>query len=113
MEEKFLHLAKEEATTLLETIPPMENIQYLGDFFKVFGDATRLRILYALSQGEMCVYDLSTLLGISQSATSHQLKILRDNRLVRSRRDGKTIFYGLSDHHISMIMNQGLEHIQE
>ena len=85
----------------------------LAEFFRVFGDSTRIRILYALSKAEMCVCDLAGLLGVSQSAVSHQLQILRSSRLVRYRREGKTVFYSLSDEHIFSIIGQGLEHIKE
>ena len=85
----------------------------LSEFFRVFGDSTRLRILYALSRSEMCVCDLSRLLGVSQSAISHQLQILRSSRLVKYRREGKTVFYALDDEHIFSIINIGLEHLEE
>ncbi len=85
----------------------------LSEFFRVFGDSTRIRILYALSRSEMCVCDLSRLLGASQSAISHQLQILRSSRLVKYRREGKTVFYSLDDEHIFSIINIGLEHLEE
>ena len=85
----------------------------LSEFFRVFGDPTRIRILYALSRSEMCVCDLSKLLGASQSAISHQLQILRSSRLVKYRREGKTVFYSLDDEHIFSIINIGLEHLEE
>lgn len=112
-EDGYLHLDDDAVNRLVSKMPINENVGYLSDFFKVFGDSTRLKILYALREGEMCVYDLSRMVGISQSATSHQLKTLRDVRLVVGRREGKIIFYKLADHHISMIMDQGLEHILE
>lgn len=85
----------------------------LSEFFRVFGDSTRIRILYALSKSEMCVCDLSKLLGASQSAISHQLQLLRSSRLVKYRREGKTVFYSLDDEHIFSIINMGIEHIEE
>lgn len=85
----------------------------LSEFFRVFGDSTRIRILYALSRSEMCVCDLSSLLNASQSAISHQLQILRASRLVKYRREGKTVFYSLDDEHIFSIINMGIEHIEE
>lgn len=85
----------------------------LAEFFRVFGDSTRIRILYALSKAEMCVCDIAALLGVSQSAVSHQLQILRSSRLVRYRREGKTVYYSLSDEHIFSIIGQGIEHIKE
>jgi DNA-binding transcriptional ArsR family regulator len=85
----------------------------LADFFKVFGDSTRIRILYALYESELCVCDLSELLSVSQSAVSHQLALLRANKLVKYRRDGKTVYYSLDDDHIFSIIAQGMEHIKE
>lgn len=85
----------------------------LSEFFRVFGDSTRIRILYALSRSEMCVCDLSRLLGASQSAISHQLQVLRSSRLVKYRREGKTVFYSLADEHIFSIINMGIEHLEE
>ena len=85
----------------------------LSEFFRVFGDSTRIRILCALLDCEKCVIDISQELDVSQSAVSHQLQILRANRLVKYRRDGKTVFYSLADDHIFSIINQGMEHIEE
>lgn len=85
----------------------------LSEFFRVFGDSTRIRILYVLSKSEMCVCDLSRILGVSQSAISHQLQVLRSSRLVKYRREGKTVFYALDDEHIFSIINMGLEHLEE
>jgi len=85
----------------------------LADLFKIFGDATRVRILSVLLQSEMCVCDLAELLEMSQSAISHQLRILKQAKLVKNRREGKTVFYSLADGHIQTIINQGLEHIME
>lgn len=85
----------------------------LADFFKVFGDATRIKILYALSHEEMCVCDISALLDMTQSAISHQLKVLRQGRLVKTRKEGKVVYYSLNDDHISKVLSQGLEHILE
>ena len=85
----------------------------LAEFFRVFGDSTRIRILYALSKSEMCVCDIAELLNISQSAVSHQLQVLRSHRFVKYRREGKTVFYSLSDNHIFSIVDQGIEHIKE
>ncbi len=85
----------------------------LADTFKVLGDATRVRILDALSRAELCVGDIATLLDLSDSAVSHQLRLLRNARLVRQRRAGQMIFYALDDHHIVGLFAQGLEHVQE
>ena len=101
-----------EATRSIPT--PNEDMLYeLSEFFRVFGDSSRIRILYALYEGEKCVLDISQQLGLSQSAVSHQLQTLRANRLVKYRRDGKTVFYSLDDDHIFSIINQGMEHIGE
>lgn len=96
-----------------ESLPDDETLCELAEFFRVFGDSTRIRILYALSRAEMCVCDIAGLLGVSQSAVSHQLQILRSRRLVKYRRDGKTVFYSLNDEHIFSIIGQGIEHIKE
>ncbi|HOZ01274.1 MAG TPA: metalloregulator ArsR/SmtB family transcription factor [Candidatus Syntrophosphaera sp.] len=94
-------------------LPESETIDYLSDFFRVFGDSTRLRILYFLSRHEFCVADLAILTGMQQSAVSHQLKILRLHRLVRSRRDGTTIYYALDDLHVQKVFDIALEHVKE
>lgn len=90
-----------------------DTIRSLAEFFKVFGDPTRLNILYALSISEMCVCDLAALLSMSQSAISHQLKVLRQSRLIRFRRDGKVVYYSLDDGHIRQVFDQGLAHVNE
>ena len=88
-------------------------LRWLADLFRGFGDSTRIRILYVLFEAEMCVCDIAALLGMAQSAISHQLKALKNARLVKSRRDGKTVFYSLADDHVKTIIDQGLEHILE
>jgi len=85
----------------------------LADLFKVFGDTTRIKLLWALDNQELCVCDLAEILGMSMSAVSHQLRILKQTRLVKNRREGKNIFYSLDDHHIHEIFEKGLEHIRE
>lgn len=91
-----------------------DNVLYdLADLFKVFGDSTRLKILYVLSEDEMCVGDISAALNMTQSAVSHQLKVLKQSRLIRSRREGKQIFYCLADNHVRSIIDQGMEHVEE
>lgn len=93
---------------------PREDILYgLAELFKVFGDPTRIRILYALSAEELCVCDIAAVLNMSQSAISHQLRVLKQSRLVKFRRDGKTVYYSLADSHVKTILDQGLEHVQE
>lgn len=96
-----------------DTLPNEEILFDLADFFKIFGDSTRLKILYALSIDEMCVCDISSLLNMNQSAISHQLKVLRQSKLVKSRRDGKSVYYSLDDFHINDVLKQGLEHVLE
>lgn len=85
----------------------------LSDLFKVFGDQTRVKILYALLGREMCVCDIAALLGITVSAISHQLRILKQSKLVKFRREGQTLFYSLDDDHVAKIISQGMDHINE
>lgn len=92
---------------------PDEDICDLADFFKVFGDSSRLKVLWALKNGELCVTHLAELLGMSVPAVSHQLKLLRHSRLVRTRRDGRNIYYCLADEHVLRILELGLEHTDE
>ena len=94
-------------------MPDEERLYDLAELFKVFGDTTRIRILYVLFESEMCVCDIAELLGMTQSAISHQLRILKQARLVRSRREGKTVFYALDDEHVRTVIGQGMEHIEE
>ena len=94
-------------------MPAEVRMDGLADFFKVFGDATRVKILCVLLESEMCVCDLAELLGMTQSAISHQLRVLKQMKLVKNRREGKTVYYSLADRHIQAIISQGMEHIQE
>lgn len=94
-------------------IPTEEEIYDLSEFYKVFGDSTRIKILYVLRQQELCVNDIAAELAMTPSSISHQLRILKQHRLVKYRRDGKTICYSLADDHVVTILNQGLEHIEE
>ena len=96
-----------------EELPKDETLQDLGDLFKVFGDTTRIKIMYALHEEELCVCAISELLNMTQSAISHQLKTLKDANLVASRREGKTVYYSLSDDHVKSIIAEGYEHITE
>jgi len=93
--------------------PEEETLYNLADFFKVFADSTRIRILYALMEGELCVSDMSSILNMNQSAISHQLRILKDAKLVRYRREGKIIVYSLDDDHIRTLLSVGMSHIEE
>lgn len=92
---------------------PKEDYLKLASLYKMFGDGTRVQVLYALKQNEMCVCDLAALLGITKSAVSHQLKSLRIANLVKSRRDGQIVYYSLADDHVKKIIDLGLEHIFE
>ncbi len=96
-----------------ETMPDEEELYDLAELFKVFGDSTRIRILYVLFEAEVCVCDLAQVLNMTQSAISHQLKILKQSKLVKSRRDGKSVFYSLADDHVRSIIAQGQEHLEE
>lgn len=94
-------------------LPDEEKLYDLAELFKIFGDSTRIRILYVLFEAEMCVCDIAEVLGMTQSAISHQLRLLKQAKLVRSRRDGKTVYYALADDHVRSIIFQGMEHIEE
>jgi len=94
-------------------MPSDKNLYSIADLFKVFGDATRIKIICALFEAEMCVCDIAYLLNMSQSAISHQLRVLKQARLVKYRRDGKIVYYSLDDDHIKHIFNMGLAHINE
>lgn len=95
------------------TLPEETELYDLAELFKVFGDSTRIRILFVLFEAEVCVCDLAKALNMTQSAISHQLRILKQNKLVKNRREGKSIFYSLADDHVRAIINQGREHIEE
>lgn len=96
-----------------EKMPAETELYDLSELFKVFGDSTRIRILFVLFEAEVCVCDLANALNMTQSAISHQLRILKANKLVKSRREGKSVFYSLSDEHVRTIIAMGLEHIEE
>lgn len=94
-------------------LPDDEMLYDLAELYKIFGDTTRIKLLYILFEGEMCVQHMAELLGVSQSAVSHQLRILKGARLVRYRREGKTVYYSLADEHVRQIIECGTEHINE
>ena len=98
---------------VLSEMPDEERLYDLAELFKVFGDTTRIRILYVLFEAEMCVCDIAEILNMTQSAISHQLRVLKQARLVRNRREGKQIYYSLADDHVRTIIGQGREHIEE
>ncbi len=110
---EFIHAHPDVIKRIKDAMPSDDSLIDLAELFRVFGDSTRIKILSALSGGELCVCDLSTVVGMSSSAVSHQLKILKNARLVNFRREGKTVFYFLADDHVGTILNQGLEHISE
>ena len=102
-----------EHPVVCSTLPQEEVLLSLADLYRVFGDGTRLKILCALLNEEKCVCDLATEIGVSVSAVSHQLRILKQAKLVRYRREGKTLQYALADDHVRTIIGQGMEHISE
>lgn len=106
-------MTQAQARALRKALPPEEILYELADLYKMFADSTRVRILCALQARELCVLDLAALMGVSQSALSHQLRILKQSKLVKSRRAGKTVFYSLADGHVESIFKQGLEHVRE
>ena len=111
---KALQEIHEELIKIVEETMPEETKLYdLAELFKVFGDSTRIRILFVLFEAEVCVCDLAQTLNMTQSAISHQLKILKQSKLVKSRREGKSIFYSLADDHVRGIINMGMEHVEE
>ncbi len=112
-ENTYLYVNEKILKAIDEKMPPLEELQDLAEFFKVFGDETRLKILYVLLSSEMCVYDIAAVLNMSQSAISHQLRVLKQMDLVKNRREGKAVLYSLADDHIVTIISQGLDHIEE
>ena len=109
----FYQVHEDVVKAVTAKMPDEDELYDLAEIFKVFGDSTRIKILYVLFESEMCVCDIAQLLNMNQSAISHQLKILKQSRLVKSRREGKAVFYSLADGHVRTIINQGLEHIEE
>jgi len=109
----YIHLHEDVIRQVNGVMPDEEILYNLAELFKLFGDSTRIKILYVLSESDMCVCDIAHLLGMSQSAISHQLRALKQSRLVKYRREGKTVFYALADGHVRTILAQGMEHITE
>lgn len=104
----------EDAVEQVRSQLPQDEVLYdLAELFKIFGDSTRVKILYALLEAELCVCDIAKLMDVSQSAVSHQLRVLKGSKLVKFRREGKTIYYSLADEHVFRILSQGMEHILE
>ena len=116
MEEKTTYMTINEETADIPQFYRRDGVKLLydlADLFKVFGDSTRIKILYVLFENEMCVYDIASILNMTQSAISHQLRILKQNRLVKFRKEGKTVLYTLADEHVFTILSQGIEHVEE
>lgn len=110
---KNLHLHAESVEASRTQMPKEEILYDLAELYKVFGDSTRIKILFALYDGEMCVCGIAELLSMTQSAISHQLRVLKQSKLVKFRKEGKTVYYSLSDDHVFKILGQGLQHITE
>ena len=107
------HVHEDVVQAVRERMPEEDKLYDLAELYKVFGDSTRIRILFLLLESEMCVCDIAQLLAMNQSAISHQLRILKQSRLVKNRRDGKSVFYSLADDHVQTILSQGMEHVEE
>ena len=110
-EQDFLCLDENGVETVRRQMPDEDDLYDLAELYKVFGNSTRIKILYVLFSAELCVYDIARLLGMTQSAVSHQLRILKNNKLVKFRREGKTVFYALDDDHVRSILKLGMEHL--
>ena len=110
---EYIAAHEEIVRKVKENQPEDEYLYDLSELFKIFGDSTRIKILYSLFDTELCVSDMATILNLSQSSVSHQLRILKDAKLVKFRRDGKTIFYALDDEHVRIILSLGMEHFEE
>ena len=106
-------LHEELISTVNADMPDEEMLYDLAELFRIFGDSTRIKILYVLFEAEMCVCDIAQLLGMTQSAISHQLRVLKQSKLVRCRREGKTMYYALADDHVRTIIGMGMEHLCE
>ena len=104
---------KDRVNKVLKNIIDDEKMFELAEVFKLFGDTTRMKIFCALKESELCVYDIAYITKCTQSAISHQLKLLKDSNLIKSRKDGKVVYYSLDDDHVEKILEKGLEHIEE
>ena len=109
----MLHIRQDVVANVERSMPDEEKLFELSELFKTFGDSTRIRILFCLFIDAMCVCDIANLLGMSQSAISHQLAVLKRQKLIKARRDGKAVFYSLADDHVRTIINQGMDHVNE
>ena len=110
-EEKTIH--PEQVDSVVKDLPPDEMLFDLAELFKIFGDSTRIKILYVLFEAELCVCDIAAVLGMSQSAISHQLRTIKQARLVKNRREGKTIYYSRADDHVKTMIGMAIEHLEE
>ena len=110
---EFMHAHDEIVERVQKEMPGEDTLYDLTELFRIFGDSTRIRILYVLFEAEMCVCDIAQLLGMTQSAISHQLRALKQSKLVKYRREGKQVYYALADGHVRTILDQGIEHISE
>ena len=110
---EYLYVHQDVVEKVTSEMPEDETLYDLAELFKVFGDSTRIKILYALFEEELCVCDIAQLLGLTPAAVSHQLRVLKTSKLVKNRRDGKNVFYSLADDHVRRIIDQGMEHINE
>jgi ArsR family transcriptional regulator len=110
---EFMHVHEGLVKQIQQVMPDEDSLYDLAELYKIFGDSTRIKILYVLFESEVCVCDIAQLLNMSLSAISHQLRILKQASLVKFRREGKTVFYSLADDHVRTILDQGMEHITE
>lgn len=108
----FMLIDEDTVEDIANKMPEESELYELAGLFKVFGDSTRIKILYVLFENEMCVYDIANILNMTQSAISHQLRILKQNRLIRFRKEGKNVLYTLADEHVFTILRQGIEHVE-
>ena len=110
---EFLQVHQDVVDEVIKRMPDEDLLMDLSELFKVFGDSTRIKILYVLLESDMCVCDLAQILNMTQSAISHQLRILKQSKLVKNRREGKTVIYSLADGHVRSSISQGMEHVGE
>lgn len=110
---EYMHVHADVIEKVRGEMPPEETLYDLAELYKVFGDSTRIKILYVLFEAEVCVCDIAQCLNMTVSAISHQLRVLKQARLVKARKEGKTVFYSLADDHVRTIIGQGMEHIEE
>ena len=110
---EYMYVHQDVVNKVKQDMPQDETLYDLAELFKVFGDSTRIKILYALFEAELCVCDIAQLLSVSQTAVSHQLRVLKNNKLVKFRKERKNVFYSLADDHVRRIIDQGIEHVEE